>query len=243
MVDHSGMEGCIGRSILPQMLSEGLWNRNRNSFRQPVGDTNVPCAGRRSKRRLMSVGLAVMSTMEIQTLTTSVDQMADSDDWDTVLKRSGPNSPSRKEHKLTSIREELCRFIHLNEQEQWVPSGDVLEELEWFGDDLIPGLIECLDDGHPDIPHQAVQLLGAARPRSDAAVPALIKRMADEDWLVVTSVNFALGDFGPVAAAAIRRLSRGWNRRMSISVCWRRPPSSSSIRFESSSCRSFERQP
>ncbi len=65
----------------------------------------------------MSVGLAVMSTMEIQTLTTSVDQMADSDDWDTVLKRSGPNSPSRKEHKLTSIREELCRFIHLNEQE------------------------------------------------------------------------------------------------------------------------------
>lgn len=104
---------------------------------------------------------------------------------------------------MTSIRDELCRFIRLNEQEQWVCSGDALDELESFGDDLIPGLIECLEDGNPDVRHQAVKLLAAARPRSNAAVPKLIERLTDEDWLVVTSVILHLGDFGPLAATAI----------------------------------------
>ena len=106
------------------------------------------------------------------------------------------------------IREELCRFIRLNEQDQWVPSGDALEQLERFGDDLIPGLVQCLEDGHPDVRHQAVRMLGAARPRSNAAVPKLIERLADEDWLIVTSVILALGDFGPLAAAAIPQVER-----------------------------------
>ena len=104
---------------------------------------------------------------------------------------------------MTSIREELCRFIRLNEQNQWEQSCDALDQLEHFGDDLISGLIECLTDGHPDVRHQAVQLLGASRPRSDAAVPALIERLNDEDWLIVTSVILVLGGFGPLAAAAI----------------------------------------
>ncbi len=107
---------------------------------------------------------------------------------------------------MSSIRDELCRFIRLNEQDQWVPSGDALEQLECFGDDLIPGLIECLEDGHPDVRHQAVQLLAAARPRSDVAVSQLIERLADEDWLIVTSVILALGDFGPMAVAAIPQI-------------------------------------
>jgi HEAT repeat protein len=104
---------------------------------------------------------------------------------------------------MTSIRGELCRFIWLNEEEQRVCSGDALEQIEWFGDDLIPGLIECLLDGHPDVRHLAVQVLAAARPRSDVAVPNLIERLHDEDWLVVTSVILALGDFGPLAVSAI----------------------------------------
>lgn len=107
---------------------------------------------------------------------------------------------------MTSIREELCRFIRLNEQEQMVHSGDALEQLEQFGDELIPGLIECLDDGHPDVRHQAVQLLAAARPRSDVAVPKLIGRLEDEDWLIVTSTILYLGDFGPLAAEAIPQI-------------------------------------
>lgn len=104
---------------------------------------------------------------------------------------------------MSNIRDELCRFIRLNEQHQWVGAFDALDELEHFGDDLIPGLIECLEDGHPDVRHQAVRLLAAARPLSDTAVPKLIERLGDEDWLVVTSVILALGDFGPMAAAAI----------------------------------------
>lgn len=107
---------------------------------------------------------------------------------------------------MPNIRDELCRFIRLNEQEQWVGAYDGLEELERFGDDLIPGLIECLEDGHPDVRHQAVQLLAAARPRSDVAVPHLIERLADEDWLIVTSTIFHLGDFGPLAAAGIPQI-------------------------------------
>ena len=101
------------------------------------------------------------------------------------------------------IREELCRFIRLNEEERWVGAYDGLEELERFGEGVIPGLIECLTDGHSDVRHLAVQLLVAARPRSNSAVPALIERMADEDWLVITTVMLGLGDFGPLAAEAI----------------------------------------
>lgn len=67
---------------------------------------------------------------------------------------------------------------------------------------------QCLTDGNPDVRHQAVKLLGNARPRSDVAVPALIERLTDEDWLVVPSVILALGGFGPLAAAAIPRIGK-----------------------------------
>ena len=107
---------------------------------------------------------------------------------------------------MPDIREELCRFIRLNEEERWVGAYDGLEELERFGEGMIPGLIECLRDGHPDVRQLAVQLLVAARPRSNSAVPALIGRMADEDWLVITTVMLGLGDFGPLAAAAIPQI-------------------------------------
>jgi len=49
-------------------------------------------------------------------------------------------------------------------------------------------------------------LLRAVRPRSDAAVPALIERLDDEDWLIVTSGILALGGFGKLAAAAIPQI-------------------------------------
>ncbi len=107
---------------------------------------------------------------------------------------------------MSNIRDELCRFIRLNEQHQWVGAFDSLDELEHFGDELIPGLIECLEDGHPDVRHQAVRLLAAARPRSDFAVPDLIERLKDEDWLIVTSVILHLGDFGPLAVAALPQI-------------------------------------
>lgn len=104
---------------------------------------------------------------------------------------------------MSDIRDELCRFVRLFQQRQGVLFDVVLEQLEHFGDDLIPGLIECLKNDHPDVRYLVVQLLAAARPRSDVAVPDLIERMSDDDWTVVTSTMFHLGDFGPLAAAAI----------------------------------------
>ena len=108
---------------------------------------------------------------------------------------------------MTSIRDELCRFVRLFQERNGVMFVVVLEQIdERFGDDVIPGLIECLKDGHPDVRYFAVQLLAAARPRSDVAVPDLIELMADEDWTVVTSTMFHLGNFGPLAAAAIPQI-------------------------------------
>ncbi|MEK6259181.1 MAG: HEAT repeat domain-containing protein [Planctomycetota bacterium] len=104
---------------------------------------------------------------------------------------------------MSDIRDELCRFVRLFQHRQGVLFDVVLERLERFGDALIPGLIECLKDDHPDVRYLAVQLLAAARPRSDVAVPDLIERLSDEDWTVVTSVMFHIGDFGPMAAGAI----------------------------------------
>lgn len=104
---------------------------------------------------------------------------------------------------MSDIRDELCRLIRLNEQEQFVPHDIALEQLGSFGDDLIPGLVGCLGDGHPDVRRLAVALLGEARPRSNSAVPAMIERLTDEDWLVAVAVMTYIGDFGPLAVAAI----------------------------------------
>lgn len=105
---------------------------------------------------------------------------------------------------MTSVRDELCRFVRLFQERQGVLFDVALEQIdERFGDDVIPGLTECLKDNHPDVRYLAVNLLAAARPRSNVAVPDLIELMADEDWTVVTSTMFHLGGFGPLAAAAI----------------------------------------
>jgi len=107
---------------------------------------------------------------------------------------------------MPNIREELCRFIRLNQQEQRVDAFDALDELEHLGANLISGLIECLSDGHPNVRQLAVQLLAAARPRSNVAVPFLIERLADEDWLIVTSTILYLGGFGPLAIEAVPQI-------------------------------------
>ena len=108
---------------------------------------------------------------------------------------------------MSTIRDELCRFVRLFQERNGVLFDVALEQLdERFGDAVIPGLTECLKDRHPDVRYLAVQLLAAARPRSDVAVPDLIELMADEDWTVVTSTMFHLGGFGPMAAAAIPQI-------------------------------------
>ncbi len=108
---------------------------------------------------------------------------------------------------MSTIRDELCRFVRLFQERNGVLFDVALEQLdERFGDAVIPGLTECLKDRHPDVRYLAVQLLAAARPRSDVAVSDLVALMADEDWTVVTSTMFHLGNFGPLAAAAIPQI-------------------------------------
>ena len=104
---------------------------------------------------------------------------------------------------MSSVRDELVRFARLNPTEQRVDSYSVLEQLDQRFGDSIPGLFECLRDGHPEIRHLAVQLLSIARPRSDVAVPAMIERLSDEDWLVVTTTILSLGGFGSLAVSAV----------------------------------------
>ena len=99
---------------------------------------------------------------------------------------------------MTAIRDELNRLLSIHFGELWVPTGEALEEVEHFGDDLIPGLIDCLGDADDDIRRLAVTLLGETRPRSNAAVPALIELLNDEDLLVKVAVLTHIADFGSV---------------------------------------------
>jgi len=109
---------------------------------------------------------------------------------------------------MTGVHDELQRLIELNHNEQWVPHHLAVEQLEDFGDDLIPGLVDCLSDEDSEIRQLAVDLLAELRPRSNSAVPDLIQRLDDEDRLVRSSALFHLNDFGPLAVGAIPHLDR-----------------------------------
>lgn len=104
---------------------------------------------------------------------------------------------------MTAIRDELNRLLCIHFGELWVPTETALQELEHFGDDLIPGLIECLNDADEDIRRLAVTLLGETRPRSNTAVPQLIELLNDPDLLVRVAVLTDIADFGPLAVGAI----------------------------------------
>ena len=104
---------------------------------------------------------------------------------------------------MTPIREELNRLLSIHFGELWVPTETALEEVEHFGDDLIPGLIDCLGDADDDIRRLAVTLLGETRPRSNVAVPQLIELLSDADLLVKVAVLADIADFGPLAVGAI----------------------------------------
>jgi hypothetical protein len=98
---------------------------------------------------------------------------------------------------MTSIRDALCHFIRLNDQGNWVPPCIAFQELEErFPQSLIPGLIECLDDGHPDVRRLAVELVAGARAKT--AIPALIERLDGDDCEVQVAVIFYIRFFGPV---------------------------------------------
>lgn len=107
---------------------------------------------------------------------------------------------------MTAIRDELNRILTAHFGELWVPADKALQELDHFGDDLIPGLIECLSDHDDEIRRLAVTLLAETRPRSNAAVPHMIALLNDEDLLVKVAVLTHIADFGPLAVGAIPQI-------------------------------------
>ena len=102
-----------------------------------------------------------------------------------------------------TVRNELHRILSINFGKLWVPADEALQELEHFGDRLIPGLIECLSDSDDEIRRLAVTLLAEARPRSNVAVHDLIALLSDDDLLVKVAVLTHIADFGALAVGAI----------------------------------------
>lgn len=102
---------------------------------------------------------------------------------------------------LTELLDLLVEF-----EPEWVPVEVAQTRLKNCGDDLIPGLIDCLTDYDWCVRHLAINLLAANRPRSDVAVPHIIQRVTDENRLVRAIAIERLHDFGSLAVAAIPHL-------------------------------------
>lgn len=102
-----------------------------------------------------------------------------------------------------TVRDALHRILTVHFGKLWVPANEALQELEHFGDDLIPEIIECLADPDEDVRRLAVTLLAEARPRSNVAVPALIELLSDDDLLVKVAVLTHIADFGSLVVGAI----------------------------------------
>ena len=104
---------------------------------------------------------------------------------------------------MNKIRNELLRLVRLCEEPNQILDDIALQQLEHYGDDLIPGLIACLTDSDSGVRCWAVNLLGEMRPRPRVALPFLIERLADEDPLVLETTIYQIMKMGPMAAAAI----------------------------------------
>jgi HEAT repeat protein len=104
---------------------------------------------------------------------------------------------------MTDILQDLLRLIALNHTEEWVPHHIALQELDGHGDQLIPGLIECLGDDNAEVRLLAVGLLDEAGQRAEPAVPELIHATADVDRLVRVTAAQCLTKFGPLAVEAV----------------------------------------
>lgn len=107
-----------------------------------------------------------------------------------------------------TVRDELHRILSINFGKLWVPADEAIQELEHFGDRLIPELVECLADPDDEIRRLAVTLLAESRPRSNVAVPQLVELLSDDDLLVKVAVLTHIAEFGSLAVAAIPLIER-----------------------------------
>ena len=112
---------------------------------------------------------------------------------------------------MNDIRQELLRLIALNHQEQWVPDHLALQQLDQYGDRLIPGLVLALGDTDEEVRQLAMSLLDEAGTRSAPALSAIIKMLAVQDRVVRVVAANCLQKFGPLAIDAVPLL-RPWLR-------------------------------
>ena len=109
---------------------------------------------------------------------------------------------------MNELRAALLRYVWRQEQQE----GDacppaVLPDLrKQFGDDLVPGLIDCLSDCDSDVRLAAANFLFVVSPLPDLAVPALIECLSDEDFGVREAVAYRIADFAEIAEGAIPAL-------------------------------------
>jgi HEAT repeat protein len=107
---------------------------------------------------------------------------------------------------ITALRQELHRLIALNYAEQWVDAPTALLRLRTFGNELIPSLIEFLEDTDAEVRVLVIELLDAAGSRSEPAIPILIRKLSDPDRLVRIAAASSLRKFGPKAGSAVPHL-------------------------------------
>ena len=112
---------------------------------------------------------------------------------------------------MNDICRELRRLVDLNHQEQWVPAHIAIQQLDKYGDRLIPGLVSALDGADSEVRLLALSLLDEAGTRSAPAVSAIIQMLADQDRAVRVVAASCLQKFGPLAIDAVPLL-RPWLR-------------------------------
>ena len=110
---------------------------------------------------------------------------------------------------MNDICRELRRLVDLNHQEQWVPAHIAIQQLDKYGDRLIPGLVSALDGADSEVRLLALSLLDEAGTRSAAALPVIIQMLADEDRPVCVAAAQCVQKFGPLAIDAVPLL-RPW---------------------------------
>ena len=109
---------------------------------------------------------------------------------------------------MNELRAALLRYVWRREQqdEDACPPAVLPDLEERFGDDLVPGLIDCLYDDDSDIRLAAVNFLVQVSPLPSESVPALIECLSDENCGVRVAVASNIADFGEIAENAIPAL-------------------------------------
>jgi hypothetical protein len=117
-----------------------------------------------------------------------------------------------EEYRLPTVRDALCRHICLSRECENGWHSLLIEDFEsLFGDDLLPGLMECAEDEDPDFRYRAVELLHESSSRHPAVLSLLIKSLEDEETHVRQYILAHIHEYGPAAAAAIPVLESWFN--------------------------------